>query len=110
MNESFYIANTKNLTEVLNSIILSTGGKLMFDYAESYKRNPGAFISTFLKFNSFRMACCLVTFSARKNGLLDELKGKKDFSQWVEKQDLEDRWKPVLSNVLLIIWGVINEK
>jgi hypothetical protein len=109
MRETFYIANTENVNEILNEIILTTGGKLMFNYAESYKRDPGAFISTFLKFNSFRMACCLVVFTARKHGLLDELKGRKDFSGWVEKQRIEERWKPVLSNLLLIIYGVVNE-
>lgn len=109
-SDNYYIEYKPGMGEILNQIILTTGGNLMFAYAEAYKRDPEAFISTFLKFNSLRMACCLVTYTARKYGFLDELKGKQDFSQWANKQDVEERWKPLLANLMLIIWGVLNSQ
>lgn len=93
-------------SEVIDEVILTHAEKLLIYYANEYKERPKSLISSFLKFNSIRMAASLVVFACKKNGMLDELKGKKNFEDWVSRQPLEERWKPTLSNFLLIIWGV----
>ena len=108
-SDNYYIGNFKfkrGSQEILNEVIISNSEKLLVDWVKSYQENPKVFLDCFLKFNSQRMAACLIIFACRKNGILKELEGKKDFSEWVEKQPLEERWKPVLKNLLLIIWGI----
>ena len=108
-SDNYYIGNFKfkrGSQEILNEVIIRNSEKMLVDWANSYKENPKSFLNTFLKFNSQRMAACLIIFACRKNGILKELKGKKDFSEWVGKQRIEERWKPVLENLLLIIWGI----
>jgi hypothetical protein len=107
MTQYYRTSFSKGANEILNKPIMDCGARLMFVYAEEYKRDPRSFIQSFLKYDSIKMASCLVIFNARKQGLLNEV--DKDFSDWVNKRDLPERWKPVLSNLLLIIWAVNNE-
>lgn len=77
-------------------------------WVDEYKRDPRGVINSFLKYESIRMSVCLITFWAKKKGVLKELEGGKDFSEYVKKQPLEERWKPVLNKFLLVLWGVIK--
>lgn len=90
----------------MNDIILTHAEKLLIFYANEYKERPKSLISSFLKFDSIKMAATLIIFSCKKNGMLAELEGQKDFSDWVGKQNLEERWRPVMSKFLLILWGI----
>lgn len=92
--------------EEINKVILSHTEKLLVYYANQYKERPRGLIDSFLKFDSIKMAACLIIFMYRKNGVLEELRNEKDFSEWVDKQSLADKWKPVMNNFLLILWAV----
>lgn len=93
------------ITKEVNEIIVSNTEPILIIYANWYKRDPKGLLREFLNNEGVRMIACLIIFTCRKNGLLGELKGKKDFKEWVNKQNLEERWKPVMENFLLILWG-----
>lgn len=94
------------ITKEINEIIVRRTEPIIVLYANWYKRDPKGLIKSFLNKSSVKMIACLIIFACKKNGLLKELEGKKDFSEWVNKQNLEERWKGVMANFLLIIWGV----
>lgn len=99
----------KGLNEIINQAIQTHSEKLLIYYANEYKCRPQSLISSFLKFDSIKMAATLIIFSCKKNGMLKELEGQKDFSEWVNKQQIEEKWKPVMEKFLLILWGVSKE-
>lgn len=103
-----YYGITPSANKMINEAIFSHSEKLLIYYAKEYQERPRELIGTFLNNNSFRMAVCLVIFTCRKNGLLKELEGQKDFNEWVSKQKIEEKWKPVLEKFLLILWGIIK--
>lgn len=107
MKGSFYtdVLGKRETGNIINEQIFIHSEKSLIYWAERYKENPRHVINCFLKYESIRMSICLITFWARKNGVLKELKGK-DFKEWVGKQNLEEKWKPVMENFLLILWGV----
>lgn len=90
----------------INPIICHHAEKLLVYYANEYKERPKSLLSSYLKFDLIKYGALLVVFACKKNGLLKELEGKKDFSEWVNKQPLDERWKPVLNKFLIILWGV----
>jgi hypothetical protein len=94
------------ITKEVNEIIIKHSEPILVQYANWYKEDARGFLNAYLNNLSVKMICCLLIFTCKKNGLLKELEGKKDFSEWVEKQTLEDKWKPVLEKFLLIIWGI----
>src|SRR5688572_30438959 len=75
-------------------------------YAKFYSNNPRNFINCFLKFNSVRMVCDEVVRTLKRDGTFKELKG--DFSQYANKQKIEEKWKPVLAEILLIIYSIVR--
>lgn len=99
----------KGSSEVIDEIILTHAEKLLIYYAKEYKERPKSLISSFLKFKSIRMASTLIIFRCTKNGMLKELEGKKDFKEWVNKQPIEEKWKPVMEKFLLILWGCTRQ-
>lgn len=96
----------QGLNEKINQVVLTETEKLLIYYANEYKSRPQSLISSFLKFDSIKMAATLIIFSCKKNGMLKELEGQKDFKEWVNKQPLEEKWKPVMEKFLLILYGV----
>lgn len=98
------------ITETVNEIIIRNSEPILIEYANWYKRDPKGFIKFYLNSSGMKMIAVLINFSCLKNGLLKELEGQKDFSEWVNKQSLEERWKPVLNKFLLILWGVTNNQ
>ena len=96
--------------KILDEPLLNLGKNCLISYSKSYQENPKAFISSFIKYDSIKLTCQYVIKYARRSGILEELKGQKDFSEWVSKQRIEGKWKPVLSELLLIIWGTTKDE
>lgn len=94
---------------IINEAVFKAGEGLLAFYHKEYKERPKELLRCFMNNNSMRMAVCLILFTCRKLGVLKEWKGKKDFSEWVNKQPLEERWKPVLCDFLLILWAQNQE-
>lgn len=92
--------------KVLDESLLNLGERCLVSYARGYQENPKAILNCFMKYDSFKMSCEHLIKYARKSGILKELEGKKDFSEWVNKQKIDDKWKPVLNNFLIILWGI----
>lgn len=84
------------------------GARLLLTYAESYKRDPAAMISSFIKYDSIKYGALCALQNARRQGFLQELEGQKDFTDYANRQNLEEKWKPVLAKFLLLIWGVMK--
>lgn len=76
-------------------------------YAREYEKDGKVFISSFFKFNSVRWVCREIVIVYKNTGAFAECE-KKDFSEWVGKLNLEDRWKPVLSDVLVLIYNLVK--
>lgn len=74
-------------------------------YSRFYTESGRNFINCFLKFPSIRSACQMIVHSSKRDGSFNECKGK-DFTGYVEKLNLESKWKPVLADILLIIYSI----
>lgn len=91
------------MTEI--SKIINNGFiELSFKYADFYKSNPKNFIRCFLKFNSIRLTCQSIVISYSQVGALQEI--DQDFLEWTNKQNLSEKWKPVLNDILRIIYSI----
>jgi len=106
LKENSGVSNIQFL-KVLDDALLNFGGRCLVSYCDAYKEDPKAFISSFLKFDSIKMGCQFAVKYGKEH--LKEFEGKKDFSGWVEKQNLSEKWKPVLEKILLLIWGLNQE-
>ena len=95
--------------KILDDGLLNLGQNCLITFSKEYKDNPKAFINSFIKYDSIKMVCEYVIKYARRSGILDELEGQKDFTEWAFKQRISEKWKPVLSELLLIIWGTTKE-
>lgn len=93
-------------SEEINAIVTENCLNMSLTYARFYESNPKSFLTCFLKFKSIRMACSWIVWSYKKSGVFNDCKG--DFSDWANKQNLDDRWKPVLSDTLKIIYSIIK--
>ena len=89
--------------EIIDPILV----ELSLVYAQTYQRDGKAFISSFLKFGSVRESCQMIVKAWKRSGAFDECEG--DFSEWVGKLKIEDKWKLVLADVLRIIY-TLNKK
>jgi hypothetical protein len=99
--------NIQHTIEVVNDITDEYMIELSVIWAKLYQQNPKAFISSFKKYTSIKMASAhLVTTFNRKGIYQDCLSNGKDFTEWVEKQDIERRWKKLFADLLLIIYSI----
>ena len=96
--------------KILDDALFNLGKNCLITYSKSYQENPRSFINSFIKYDSIKMACQYVIKYARVSGILEELEGKNDFSEWAFKQRINEKWKPVLSDLLLIIWGTTKDE
>ena len=92
--------------KILIQAEMNFGEKILVDYAKSYQENPKAWIGCFIKYDSIKMACVYAIDYSRRTGISKaEL---KDFSEWVEKQKIEDKWKPVLNKFLGVLHLILS--
>lgn len=95
----------KEISEIINHHMFA----LSADYSKMYKEDPKTFLTCFLKFESFRMACAFIISSFKYVGAFEECKASgKDFSEYADKQMVAAKWKRVLAEILLIIYCLLN--
>ena len=114
ISEWVHKKNDNNISDgeflkMLDDGLLNLGQNCLITLSKEYKENPKAFINSFIKYDSIKMVCNYVVKYARRSGILEELKGKKDFTEWVNKQPINEKWKPLFSDLLLVIWGTTKE-
>ena len=99
----------KERLDLFNQISNHTFVELSLSYARLYEENPHAFISSFKKFDSIKMACNWIAYTYRHIGAFDEVLARgKDISKWIDKQDLSPTHKKDLENILLIIDSILH--
>jgi len=102
---------SKDKVKIFDEIANETFVKMSFIYANYYSATPKEFINSFKNFESIRMACAWIIDSYKRNGAFkDCLELGKDFSEWCNKQDIEEKWKRVLNEVLIIIYAITKNK
>lgn len=80
---------------------------LSLKYAKIYEQTPKVFISSFLKFTSVKMCCSWIVWAYKKDGIFKDCTG--DFSEWANRQDVEEKWKRVLADIVKIIHSIVKQ-
>lgn len=94
---------------LFNEITNNSFVELSLKYARSYEHNPKAFLGAFKSYSSIRMACEWIVYTYKHIGAYEEvLARKKDFSEWVNKQDIEEKDKQTLNSTLMIINSILH--
>lgn len=78
-------------------------------YVREYQERPKNFITCFLKFKSIRSVCEAIVYVTIRMGLMEEARGKADFSEWCGKLELGEKDKGVLNNILVLIYAIKND-
>lgn len=95
----------KDLTGIVDDSMV----QVSMQYAKQYQDNPKGFISCFIKYPSVRTNCAFIIQAYKHNGAFKEcLQTGKDFTEYANRQPVEEKWKRVLAEVLLIIYSIIN--
>lgn len=85
--------------------------QLAIKYARMYQDDPRVFLQCFVKYESIRQAAAFVVHSFKKVGAFEEcLQSGKNFEEWSQKQNVPEKYKRVLSEFLLIIYSITNQK
>ena len=83
---------------------------LALKYAAIYKANGFNFINCFLKYKSIRSACAEIVKVMKDEGVYHEAeKTGKDFTDYSEKFNLNEKDKKTLAEILLIIYAITTE-
>ena len=83
---------------------------LALKYAAIYKANGFNFINCFLKYKSIRSACAEIVKVMKDEGVYqDAEKTGKDFTEYSEKFNLNEKDKKTLAEILLIIYAITTE-
>jgi len=83
---------------------------LALKYAAVYKANGFNFINCFLKYKSIRSACAEIVKVMKDEGIFQEAeKTGKDFTDYSEKFNLNEKDKKTLAEILLIIYTITTE-
>lgn len=83
---------------------------LALKYAAVYKANGFNFINCFLKYKSIRSACAEIVKVMKDEGVYqDAEKTGKDFTDYSEKFNLNEKDKKTLAEILLIIYAITTE-
>jgi hypothetical protein len=96
--------------EVFKEITNNSFVELSLTYARAYERNPKAFISTYKKNLSIRLVCNWIVFTYKYIGAFDECKTLgKDFTDWANRQEVDEKYKKNLAEVMLIIYSILKK-
>ena len=83
--------------------------RLSFIYADEYRKNPKNFIVCFIKFQSIKSTCAFIVHTYKRKGVFAELQENgKDFHDYAAKVQVDEKWKKVLEEILLILYSIIN--
>ncbi len=102
--------NASERYELFKEITNNSFVELSLTYARSYQTNPKAFISAYKNYNSIRMVCDWIVYTYKYIGAYDEcLALGKDFTEWANRQDVDDKYKKNLAETMLIIYSIIKQ-
>lgn len=102
--------NAAERYEVFKEITNNSFVELSLTYARCYQKNPKAFISSYKKYNSIRLVCDWIVYTYKYIGAFDECKTLgKDFTDWANRQDVDDKHKNNLADFMLIIYSIVKE-
>lgn len=91
------------LSEVINQHMI----ELSVTWARQYEKNAKNFITCFLKYPSIRFCAAFIVQAYKREGAFKECQATgKDFSDYANKQNLDQKWKRVLAETLLIIYSI----
>jgi len=101
--------------DITNEILGEGFIKLSFDYAKCYESNPQNFMRYFKTLNVFSKCCAWIVWSYKRIKAFQECEefvkqSGKDFTAWCNKQDLSDKEKKILNDILIIIYSVTKNK
>lgn len=102
------MTETKISVAELSAILDDAMIELSLKYAGFYQSNARNFITCFIKFASIKTACAFIVQSYKHLGVFAECVG--DFSDYANRQPIAEKWKPVLADVLLIIYSIMRPK
>lgn len=94
-------------TADIDGVLIDEYIGLSLKYAKIYQQTPKAFISSFSKFSSVKMCCSWIVWAYKKDGIFQDCTG--DFSEWANKQPVEEKWKRVLAEILKIIHSIVKQ-
>lgn len=81
--------------------------KLSCLYKDWYVKDGRSFVRCFISDRGVKFISMNIVAEYKKIGAFDDcLKCGKDFVAYANKQDLPDRWKAVLADILLIIYNL----
>lgn len=101
------ISATERL-RIFNEVTNNTFVEISLSYARLYEQNPKAFINSFKKYKSIRMACEWMIYTYKYIGAFDEVKSLgKDFTDWANKQEVEE--KQILADTMLILYSILKK-
>lgn len=84
--------------------------ELSLTYAKSYQENPKAFLSCYKKHKGIKAVCNWIVFTYKYIGAFEEIEAQGvDFSNWVNKQDIEEKDKKGLNQILMIIHSILKK-
>jgi len=96
---------SKEVSKIIDNSMVA----LSLVYSKNYESNAKVFMSCFLNYPSIRTACAFIVQSYKHLGLFAECQASgKDFSDYANKQPIEEKWKRVLAEILLIIFSILN--
>lgn len=101
---------TKDKYNLFNEIMNNSFVELSLTYARAYEENPKNFVKCYIKHKSIRMCCDWIVYTYKYIGAFDECKQiGKDFTDWANRQNVEEKQKQPLADFMLIIYSIIKK-
>lgn len=92
-----------DVSEIVSSHMLDLGVL----WAKLYKQDGKTFINTLVKFQSMRTAAAWVVWAYKYYGIFEDCRSTgKDFTGYCNKLDIEEKFKRVLSELLLVLYFI----
>ena len=92
-----------DVSEIVSSHMLDLGVL----WAKLYKQDGKTFINTLVKFQSMRTTAAWVVWSYKYYGIFEDCRSTgKDFTVYCNKLDIEEKFKRVLSELLLVLYFI----
>lgn len=102
--------NAADRYEVFKEITNNSFVELSLTYARCYQKNPKAFIGSYKRYNSIRLVCDWIVYTYKYIGAFEECKALgKDFTEWANRQDVEEKHKKNLAELMLIIYSILKQ-
>lgn len=110
MNDSPRMVDQGKMSNAeLSAITNRTFTEMSITYANLYRSNPKNFITCFLRYQSIRSCSAWIVHTYKQIGAFEECKQTgKDFTGYCDKLKIDQKWKRVLAELLLIIYSLLN--